>query len=93
MDEIAKVINDLSRKWNQEYTFKPTQSDEAYWKDWVSEKPNQVEELKILIRLQKMQMAMINHLRVELERIEKSHSTQYQVTKNFEDFDAKKVKK
>ena len=40
-----------------------------------------------------MQMAMINHLRVELERIEKSHSTQYQVTKNFEDFDAKKVKK
>ena len=91
MDEITKVVNDLSRKWNQEYPFKPTQSDEAYGKDWVSGQPNQVKELKILISLQKMQMAMINHLRVELERIEKIHLTQYQVAKNFKDFIAKKV--
>ena len=76
MDEIAKVINDLSSKWHQEYTFKPTQSDEAYGKDWVSGQPSQVEELKILISLQKMQMAMINHLRVELQENEKSHLTQ-----------------
>ena len=38
-----------------------------------------------------MQMAMINNLRVKLERIEKIHSTQSQVTNNFKDFIAKKV--
>ena len=51
MDEIAKVINDLSSKWHQEYTLKPNQSDEAYGNDWVSGQPNQVEEVKILISL------------------------------------------
>ena len=91
MDEIAKVINDLSSKWHQEYTLKPNQSDEAYGNDWVSGQPNQVEEVKILISLQKMQMAMLNHLRVKLERIEKIHATQSQVTNNFKDFIAKKV--
>ena len=70
---------------------KPTQSDEAYGNDWVSGQPNQVKAVKILISLQKMQMAMINHLRVELERIKKSNSTQHQVTNNFKDFIAKKV--
>ena len=89
MDVITKVINDLNRKWNQwdqEYTFKPTKIDEKFADDWVGGQPNQIEEVKILISLQKMQMAMINKLRAELQRIEKIHSTQSQVNNNFEDF-------
>ena len=87
MDEIAKVINSLSNKWIKANNFfKPTKSDEAYGQNWVIGQPYGVEEGKTFIDLQKMQMALINNLRAELERIKTGNRTQYQVIKNFEDY-------
>ena len=87
MDEIAKVINSLSNKWIKANNFfKPTKSDEAYGQNWVIGQPYRVAECKTFIDLQKMQMALINNLRADLDKIKTGNRTQYQVIQNFEDY-------